>query len=514
MARLPFFPTPESGEPVHSGISRCACRSGISATDLLVYLTGTRSRATLLGMLPTCLNELALQLPEGHPWTDITYTVLNHTSLPFLTYFCGQDAKSAAIKLLASADRAPSVYGFLGLSLYPTSDWRRVHLWCTDCIAEDVRSLGFAIYHREHQVPGVLVCWKHHKVLSCGCKVCGSSPIPGCSLNMPGECLCGTRATALPIAKPSRDSIERLIWLAEQSAYILSSQWSHSCPRRILASALDLPEFCRGNHPSYRKIAMAIQRRYGTQCLGLLGYQAFRPDGEPSPWIRGSLRGSREERRTPSPALLLLLGLGVDSVERFESVDRGENGKRDRSTDPPMLVSEGNAIQNDLLPKTANGAFKSRFARDADRSEADRQLANAVRCRARKLKESEGRPTRITKTSLLKHFGQLSKFTLRKTKYPLTAKALEDVSERRFEFLDRKISWGLNTLKLEGLPLSMNVFRRLITTPAPVLYRLRERVTKLAAQLGIAVDERSMFALTHRGDGCASGSGMHNFMIF
>jgi hypothetical protein len=37
-----FFPAPESGEHIHSGICRCACRSGIATTDLLVYLTGKR----------------------------------------------------------------------------------------------------------------------------------------------------------------------------------------------------------------------------------------------------------------------------------------------------------------------------------------------------------------------------------------------------------------------------------------------------------------------------------------
>lgn len=494
MERCPFFPAPESGEPIHSGISRCACRSGTSATDLLLNLTGTRSRATILGMLPTCLKELAHRLPECHPWTDITCTVLSHTSLPFLTYFCGQGTKKAAIKLLASADRAPSVYGFLGLSNYRTSVWRRVHLWCVDCIAEDVRELGFAIYHREHQVPGVLVCWKHHAVLSCGCKTCGAQPIPGCTLKMPGECLCRTRAVPLPIVRPSRDSIERLIWIAEQSAYILSSQWAHPCPRRALASALDLPEYCRGNDPAYRKIASAIHRHYGTECLELLGYQAFRPGGEPNPWIRGSLRGSREERKTPTPALLLLLGLAVDSVEQFESGARGENGRKDLPDHSIMRAPEPTANKNRPSLKSVQEPFKARFGRNADRSEADLQLATAIRNRARKLRESPARPMHISKTSLLKHFGQLSKFTIRKAKYPLTARALEESSETRTEYLDRKITWGLMRLKREERPLSANVFRRLITTPAPVLYGLKDKIADLAARLGVAVDERSMFA--------------------
>lgn len=500
MARFPFFPAPESGEPIHSGISRCARRSGISATDLLVNLTGTRSRATLLGMLPTCLNELAQRLPECHPWTDTTYTVLNHTSLPFLTYFCGQGAKSAAIKLLTSADRALSVYGFLGLAQYPTSGWRRVHLWCADCIAEDVKDLGFAYYHREHQVPGVLVCWKHHVVLSCGCKVCGANPIPGCSLKMPGECLCESRATPLPIVKPSLDSMERLIWIAEQSAYILSSKWLHSCPRRLLASALDLREFSRGDDPAYRKIALAMKQHYGIECLRFLGYQALRPDGEPSPWIQGSLRGSREERRTPTPALLLLLGLGVDSVRQFESGQRDENVKVNRSVDPPMPTPEESGIQSDASLTSVHETFKTRSHRNADRSEQDRQLANAIRRRAQELMESPCRPTRISKTSLLKYLGQLSKFTIRKAKYPLTAKALEETSESRRQFLERKIYWGLKQMKAENLPVSMNVFRRLITTPAPVLCRQKERVAELAAELSVAVDERSVFALSTKAE--------------
>lgn len=381
MARFPFFPAPESGEPIHSGICRCVCRSGISATDLLVHLTGKRSRATLLGMLPTCLNQLAHRLPEGHPWTDITYTIMNHTSLPFLTYFCGQDSKNAAIELLSSADRALSTYGFLGLTQYPTSDWRRVQLWCAYCIAEDIKCRGFAFYHREHQVPGVLVCWKHHTVLSCGCRICGPSPMPGCSLKMPAECHCGTRSSPLPVVEPSQECMKRLIWYAIQSAYILSSQWAHSCPRRILASALDLPEFCRGDDPAYRKIAIGIQQRYGSECLGVLGYSSFTTGGEPSAWVRGSLRGSREARRTRTPALLLLLGLGVDSVELFESGARGENGRKNHSVDSPICPTEASAMGYYPTRASLGGSFKTRFGRDADRSEADLQLAAAIRRR-------------------------------------------------------------------------------------------------------------------------------------
>lgn len=501
MERFPFFPVPLPGEPIHSAISRCASRSGVSATDLLVFLTGARSRTSLLGLLPTCVNELASRLPTNHPWTDSTHTALNHTSLPFLTYFCGPEARSTALHLLTSSDRAVSVYGFLGLSQYPTSEWRRVYLWCADCVAEDVRELGFAIYHREHQLPGVHVCRKHHTVLSCGCKLCGPAPIPGCTLKMPGQCRCKSSATPLPIVKASNECMKQLIWFAEQSAYILSSPWSHSSPRRVLALALDLPEFCRGAEPLYRKIATAIESHYGAECLGLLGYQAFRSAGQPSPWIRGSLRGSRDERRTPTSALLLLLGLSVESVEQFESVDRAEIGKTSRSADLTSNTLDESANPTRPAPPSALAPFKVRFGRNADRSEADRLLADAIRGRGQELRQSSERPMRITSTSLLKHFGQLSKFVLRREKYPATEHALEEASETRHQFLERKIYWGLNRLKLEGRPLSMNLFRRLITTPASSLYGVKDRVAELAAHLGVAVDYRSIFSTSeNRGD--------------
>lgn len=388
MSRLPFFPAPESGEPIHSGICRCARRSGIGATDLLLDLVGRQGRTALLGMLPTRLKQLTHRLPEGHPWTDIRYTILSHTSLPFLTYFCGTDAKDTAIKLLSSAERASSAYSFLGLPQYPTSDWRRVYLWCPDCIGEDVERIGFAIYHREHQVPGVLVCWKHHCALSHGCKICGPSPPPGGSFAMPGECSCGIRVSPLPVAEASKQAMEGLIWFAEQSAYILSSQWTHSCPRRVLASTLNLPKFCRGDDPAYRKIAIGLQQRYGPECLNLLGYPAFESGGEPSLWVRGSLRGSREERRTPTPGLLLLLGLGVDSADRFESAARGEDARNNYPVGSPIRPPEPDVIEANPPNETVRGPFKKRFGQDTDRSEVDRQLADAIRRRARELRTS------------------------------------------------------------------------------------------------------------------------------
>jgi hypothetical protein len=189
-------------------------------------------------------------------------------------------------------------------------------------------------------------------------------------------------------------------------------------------------------------------------------------------------------------------------VEQFESFDRDENVMKNRRANPSMLTPKEIGVHIDHSLMTLHDTFKTRSDRNADRSEADQHLANAIRHRAQVLRESAGRPTRITKTSLLKHFGQLSKFTLRKAKYPSTAKALEENSESRTDFLERKINWGLDILKAEGRELSMNSFRRLITTPASVIIDRKELIANLAARLGIMADERSAFASALTEDRC------------
>lgn len=53
---------------------------------------------------------------------------------------------------------------------YISQPWR----WCPECTAEDIEQFGITYYRRDHQVPGVKTCSKHHTTLvSADCHQCG-----------------------------------------------------------------------------------------------------------------------------------------------------------------------------------------------------------------------------------------------------------------------------------------------------------------------------------------------------
>ncbi|MFZ6876302.1 TniQ family protein [Undibacterium sp. Di27W] len=43
---------------------------------------------------------------------------------------------------------------------------------CPDCLRQDDHACGLAYWHREHQAPGVNVCWKHKTSLISCCPNC------------------------------------------------------------------------------------------------------------------------------------------------------------------------------------------------------------------------------------------------------------------------------------------------------------------------------------------------------
>lgn len=47
--------------------------------------------------------------------------------------------------------------------------WR----WCSKCVKEDISNYGIPYYHRDHQIPGVNRCLKHHCTLVAQCYNCG-----------------------------------------------------------------------------------------------------------------------------------------------------------------------------------------------------------------------------------------------------------------------------------------------------------------------------------------------------
>jgi len=88
-------------------------------------------------------------------------------------------------------------------------------------------------------------------------------------------------------------------------------------------------------------------------------------------------------------------------------------------------------------------------SRNRNWEQADEQIATEVRSYALHIKNSSGKPTWITSTSLLKNISQFSSIRANIHKLPLTAQALAEVTETHEAFVIRRIHWLVECYHLE-----------------------------------------------------------------
>lgn len=112
-------------------------------------------------------------------------------------------------------------------------------------------------------------------------------------------------------------------------------------------------------------------------------------------------------------------------------------------------------LRNDRAWLTKNGPEpkeKKRYSSaSVDWEARDRYYANEVREAAARLRETPGRPVRITKTAILRELGALWITHKEGVKLPLTFRTIAEVVESRMEHTVRRIRWVANSYLQEGV---------------------------------------------------------------
>ncbi|OZG70882.1 hypothetical protein BTA51_23895 [Hahella sp. CCB-MM4] len=313
--RLPFFPVPAEGETVFSVVGRCAERLGIANHELMSILIGQRYVKTLFSPLPGYLAKIALAMPNGHPWQDISLLIKHHTALPYFTYFHPSDKRQLTFKMLSKAESPRPIIVGMGLTMYRTPPSPKSPRFCLKCINEQIVNYGFAYFLVAHQLPGVSVCWKHDQVLCDGCNNCGRYPLPGKKLTMPGQCLCNSFQ---PTAVSTHYVTAGAKWLARNSAYLLDSRPPGDAPIDKLRNGVILSGFGKGSLVEYPRLASAIEAQLGLKVLSSINYSVSE-NGKPSAWLRRYFSHAKTGRKLSTIAGLLILAAAFESIQDFEN---------------------------------------------------------------------------------------------------------------------------------------------------------------------------------------------------
>ena len=159
---LGSFPTPYPDELLYSVVARYHIRSGNKSfrqTHEELFETVELQPDKIV--LPNNLNFLISQLPQGSQLT-VESLIKRNTLYPFFRSFL------TPIEIYSFKDllRKKSSSSISQAAKISAKERNKVLKFCPKCHQEDEQKYGEAYWHRQHQIPGMLVCLEHQIPLS------------------------------------------------------------------------------------------------------------------------------------------------------------------------------------------------------------------------------------------------------------------------------------------------------------------------------------------------------------
>ncbi len=154
---LGSFPTPYPDELLYSLVARYHIRSGNKSfrqTHEELFETVDLQPDKII--LPNNLNYLVSQLPQSSQLT-VESLIKRNTLYPLFRSFL-TPVEIYSFKDLLRSKSSTSISQTAKIS---DKERNRVLKFCPKCRAEDEQKYGEAYWHRQHQIPGILLCLEH-----------------------------------------------------------------------------------------------------------------------------------------------------------------------------------------------------------------------------------------------------------------------------------------------------------------------------------------------------------------
>lgn len=153
-------PIPYHDELLYSAHARFSLYYNIQECKPLSQVLLSQSSLVVPVLLPARLSRLSW-LIEDQWGQSLVDAALNYTVLPF--YLVGNlsvSQRRESIICRAISDGASQMNKMLGITTTHVKH-AKVLRYCADCVTQDRAQYGETYWHRQHQLPGVLVCPKH-----------------------------------------------------------------------------------------------------------------------------------------------------------------------------------------------------------------------------------------------------------------------------------------------------------------------------------------------------------------
>lgn len=158
-----LFPTPYPDETLYSVICRYDLLKGRNSfRGTSEELFGRRTN--LISEIPQCIGSLVNCLP-ANTGLSAEYFIQNTTMFPYFKPFISKE-REIVFREYMTAEVGSGESQFFSLGIGKLRSSKNTHLkFCEECWQNDVKKYGEPYWHRIHQLPGILVCSQHKKVL-------------------------------------------------------------------------------------------------------------------------------------------------------------------------------------------------------------------------------------------------------------------------------------------------------------------------------------------------------------
>jgi len=485
---LPFFPSSYPDETIGSRISRFHILRGQPTAKFTYKQLFDVAPFSLTTLVQPHLDKLASKLPGSAKYN--LQTIQNeNTLLPLCQHFSGTQVS------LTNSTSETDIYA-IELPRRIKGSSTVTHM-CPQCLVQDEQEHGCAYIHRSHQIPGVTVCWKHT------CKLLDRCPACSCPFARPNElilsawlgCTCGyvigDHSNAVEESVKEVEigfaNFTRTLLIAEP--ILLNTLQLVTLYRK---RAIELG-FGRGTDKLNRSSLFArLEDYFGIELLSKID-TAYR-SGKTSGWFH--VVGTSAAAESPLYRHLLLAYFLFRDAALF--LDRARSSVIEDPPEENLSNAESperveDDLINDLIKAAqrydcnAQGLWRYNFGgmkrlvrimptacevidarlkverakRERDSKEAtlrrrrdeelDRQWAAAIRSNWKNLYEENKRPTRVTKSKLLKQSklrGQIRNSSAwpSKDRFPLTIAASDECMESTWHFYARRLLWTILSL--------------------------------------------------------------------
>lgn len=217
---MPLLRQTINGELWWSSLARHFDLVGLTApfTSHILLVGNKRSLGSPLfpRQIETTVTSLCVDL-------DVAGVVNGHTLLPFYEPFLSAAKIYKALACMSGNGNAEFALGLAAMGDYPT------HLkGCADCIEEDHRLHGTAVWKTALQTPGAIVCHRHKRPLC-------SSNVSARVKNQIAHFVTADQAEYEPTAPIPKKILPDALWLAEAGQTLLVKHPSMPGPARLTA---------------------------------------------------------------------------------------------------------------------------------------------------------------------------------------------------------------------------------------------------------------------------------------